>query len=384
MGDKKRFSKTMRIDLIPDVPVEPEAGAMQRVVVSALGSAPSDRPVPGGEGQSPYRQLLERLYDGAVVTDLGGTIVDVNVRAAEFLGCDPGELHGVSILEFLSGADEGLLETVSENLEAERFTLIQAYCQRRDGTFFPSEISVSRLQLDQPLLCFFLRDITLRRQAEEMLLTEHNALQNAGTGIAVADIDARLEYVNPVAALMWGYDGPDEMVGMDVRELLVDQALAGEMTRRVIDERGAWAGDGEAAAKGGKAFAVQIAVACNRNSDGEVVGMVFSFVNVSDRKRAEAAEREAERQRVMLESLGAACHHLSQPATVLSSNLGILKSRLHGESDPLGELVQASIEAVHRLGEILHRLHAVTEYKTTSYLSRSESEGSDEHRILDI
>jgi DNA-binding response OmpR family regulator len=37
---------------------------------------------------------------------------------------------------------------------------------------------------------------------------------------------------------------------------------------------------------------------------------------------------QAERQRVMIESLGAACHHLSQPMTSVMGNLGLLQESL--------------------------------------------------------
>ena len=86
----------------------------------------------------------------------------------------------------ISGADQSLIDTLCENLENERFTLIQAYCVRKDGSFFPSEIAVNKLHLESKHLCFFLRDITVRRQAEEMLRTEHNAIQNSGSLLKIA------------------------------------------------------------------------------------------------------------------------------------------------------------------------------------------------------
>ena len=133
----------------------------------------------------------------------------------------------------------------------------------------------------------------------------------------------------------------------------------------------------------GSDFDVQVSAACSRNSDGDLVGLVFSFVDISDRKRAEDAERESEQRRVMLESLGAACHHLGQPATVLLANLGVLRSHFADADDSLMELIQGSLDAVDRLGKILHKLNAVNEYKTTQYLDDGNGTGS-QSRILDI
>ena len=86
----------------------------------------------------------------------------------------------------------------------------------------------------------------------------------------------------------------------------------------------------------------------------------------------------------MLESLGAACHHLGQPATVLLANLGIMEKRLTSQDQLVNDLVKSSIEAAETLGDILHRLNTVNEYKTTQYLERTEDEDSPDNRILDI
>jgi len=134
----------------------------------------------------------------------------------------------------------------------------------------------------------------------------------------------------------------------------------------------------------GEEFDVQVSAACNRNSDGEMIGIVFSFVDISDRKRAEEAQREAERHRVMLESLGAACHHLGQPATVLMANLELIRRRLAEAEPSVRQLVDASVESVQKLGEILQKLQAVNAYQTTQYVEGERPDGAYESRILKI
>ena len=146
----------------------------------------------------------------------------------------------------------------------------------------------------------------------------------------------------------------------------------------------AWMGEVSARKDDGSEFSVQVAAVCNRNSDGEPVGLVLSFVDISDRKRAETAEREADKQRVMLESLGAACHHLGQPATVLLANLGVVQKKM-AETDPaMLDLVTSSIQAAKSLGSILHKLNAVREYQTMQYLRAPEGSDMEENRILKI
>jgi PAS domain S-box-containing protein len=385
MSDRRQFSKTMRIDLIPDVPNEP-VRAKKRVVIARSGHHATERhPVPAEAGtDTRYQELLQSVYDAAIITDLSGAVVDSNVRATEFLYYTREQLCEMTIGQIISGADGALIGQICQNLENERFTLIQAYCMRQDETFFPSEIAVNKLQLGTAHLCFFLRDITERKQAEEMLLTEHNAIQNADSGIAVADLDARLEYVNPTVARLWKHASPEALIGTSIVDLVADPAEAEKMIEAIRQSDGAWTGYVTGRCTDGAEVDLQVAAAWNRNSDGERVGTVFSFMDISDRRRAEAAEREAERRRVMLESLGAACHHLGQPATILLANLSVIRAGLETADSELKGVVQSSLEAGERLGKILHKLNAVNEYRTMQYLDGPEGSEAAKSRILDI
>ena len=383
---KQQLTKTMRIDLIPKVPSEPVAAKKKRVVIATAArkySRPQADTVKSA-GDSRYEELFQSVYDAALITDLSGRIVDVNVRAVDFLLYERNELCDLTVFDVISGADKSLIRMLNENLEKERFTLIQAYCIRRNGSFFPSEIAVNKLRLRGMHLCFFVRDITLRKQAEEMLMTEHNAIQNSRNGIAIADLNAKIEYVNPSVKRMWGYKRSDELLGRDVRNLFSDRVAVDEMFSLLARDGETWTGEIRAKKKDNGECDVQISGACNRNSDGEPVGVVLSFVDISDRKRAVEAEKEAERQRVMLESLGAACHHLGQPATVLLTNLSIMQRRLDPADEKVGELIGTSIRAAKTLGEILHKLNKVDEYKTAQYLAKSDGEGCSDTRILEI
>jgi len=382
--DREKLAQTMRIDLIPDVPEKPHVGKKRRMVITSPTRMRRTKAQTAQlSSDSRYNELLQSIYDAALICDLKGNIVDANARAIEFLLYKRAELTGMTVFSIISGADESLIRTLCDNLEDERYTLIQAFCRRKNETLFPSEIAVNRLNLGEPHLGFFLRDITWRRQAEAMLRTEHNAIQNAYNGIAVADIEAKLEYVNPAVARMWGFETPEKLLGMDVRDLLCDVDKSSEMIGTVMGDGEDWTGELLASARDGREFDVAVSAVCNRNSDGDIVGVVFSMADISDRKAAESAQRENEKHRVMLESLGAACHHLGQPATVLLANLGIIQKKLSSGDEVVPKLVDSSIDAVKTLGKILRKLNAVNEYKTTHYLGDDDG-GGEQSRILEI
>ena len=373
----------MRIDLIPEVPAEPVEGQRKRVRVSA-SSRDKRSKAAAGQG-SPFQALLQSIYDAAVITDIEGRILDSNLRAVEFLQFSPESLCRMTIFDIISGAGASLLETVRGNLENERFTLIQAYCVRMDKSFFPAEIAVNKLSMQKRTkLCFFIRDITVRKQAEDMLRTEHNAIQNSGGGIAVADLKGRLEYVNPAAARMWGAADPDALLGKGVLELFTKGDEQAARLATVLEKEEYWSAETTALRADGDTFDVQVSAARNRNGDGELVGAVLSFVDISDRKLAEKALHEGEKQRVMLESLGAACHHLSQPATIVLGNMGLLSKRVNEENAEARRLVSDSAAAAEELGDVLRKLIRVNEYRTETYLEGERGASAPESRILEI
>lgn len=92
---------------------------------------------------------------------------------------------------------------------------------------------------------------------------------------------------------------------------------------------------------------------------------------------------QAEQQRVMVETLGAACHHLGQPATVIRVYLEMMQKK---ESSPeMQRMIGECQEAAESVAGILHRLQGVGKYQTEPYLpSRPADESGREDRILKI
>ncbi len=86
---------------------------------------------------------------------------------------------------------------------------------------------------------------------------------------------------------------------------------------------------------------------------------------------------EAERQRVMIESLGAACHHIGQPATVISSYLQLMKEKETDEE--ILQMIATCMEASDSMANILQQLTQVSQYRTSPYLPGDESSSSANH-----
>jgi PAS domain S-box-containing protein len=119
---------------------------------------------------SSYERLLQSIYDAVLITDLEGMVLECNHRAVEFLRYSHDELLCLSITKIICGVDEPVLAAIRKNLLEHRYTLIEGTCRRKNVSTFPSEIAVNRLDLGTSgRLCFFIRDISVRKRAQDAL-----------------------------------------------------------------------------------------------------------------------------------------------------------------------------------------------------------------------
>lgn len=217
MNDPKAKSRTMRIDLIPEAmggaPLE--AQPRQTVVMARSPGMGGSVPIRSA-GQQSYQELFQSVYDSGIITDLRGRIRDVNWRAVEFFGYTTEVFRQMTLFNVVCGANEEMLRSLFENLQKERFTLILACCETAAKEQVVCEIAVSQMRLSTPHLCFFVRDVSKRYAAEQMLRTEHAAIQNSGESIVVVDVENLVDYANPATLRLWDYAPDADMHGVPI------------------------------------------------------------------------------------------------------------------------------------------------------------------------
>lgn len=365
------FSRTTRIDLTGRPAHGGESAPATRAAAAAADVLHGTDDV-----------LFQRLYDAALVTDEQGRVVRANPRAFEQLGYSTDEFAQHAISRFLPGVDRELLGRLRPTLEQGNFALIQGYARRKDGHLFPIEVSVLALDDGMSRLCFCLRDITLRKEAEDQLRTGFAALQNSSAGVLVLDPEGAIVYANPAAARLWAAAAPEAMARTVFAGWFEDAQAANDLLNR-LDREAEWTGDLTARRADGSVFTVFVAAAPNRDADNARIGTVVSLMDVTAERQAEQALRDAERHRAMLASLSAACHHLAQPATVIVGNLALLQGEPALAEGDRAPVLHGCRAAAEELLQLIHRLNSVATYRTTPYLP-STAAAPDPDVILDI
>jgi len=88
-------------------------------------------------------------------------------------------------------------------------------------------------------------------------------------------------------------------------------------------------------------------------------------------ERQQHALLDAERHRAMIQTLGAACHHIGQPATVLQIRLEFLK-KLSANEEELEEIDEC-VTAIQTISDVLQQLRQVSEFRTVPYVQTEDN-----------
>ena len=92
-------------------------------------------------------------------------------------------------------------------------------------------------------------------------------------------------------------------------------------------------------------------------------------------RRLRIAETQAERAKVVMDSLAGFCHALGQPATVLLSSIELLK--MDGIDDTTKrQVVDMCYDAVMEIKSLLAEMKQRREYVAEAYLSGNDSAGN--------
>jgi PAS domain S-box-containing protein len=186
------------------------------------------------------------------------------------------------------------------------------------------------------------RDITERKRVEDELRVKEFAVTSAASGIAIADLDGHVTYLNLACLSMWNYE-EGEVLGKHVSFFFDDKSEAGVGLKAVLEE-GAWQGELKARRSDGSMFDVQVLANLVTDADGEPFCSMASFVDITERKKLEQLKDEF---------IGLVSHELRTPLTVINGCLSTVLTEW--DRLPSGEAQELLRDAVLE-GETLSHL----------------------------
>lgn len=164
------------------------------------------------------------------------------------------------------------------------FTIEKRYIQK-NGTIVWAYLTVSPLWRDgenPDYVLGVIRDITVRKQAEERLIFAQKVFDNSIEGIVVTDAAGIILQVNAAFSTITGY-GAAEAIGQNTRILKSDKHLPSfyeEMWRKITTE-GYWAGETWNRRKNGEAYPEWLTISAVKNDKGRITNFVSIFHDLS-------------------------------------------------------------------------------------------------------
>ena len=193
-------------------------------------------------------------------------------------------------------------------------------------------------------------DLTQIKEAEKALQIKDRAIESSINALAMADLEGRLTYANPAFLELWGYDDKQEVLGKPAVEFWHVEEDAAEIVEALYRE-GRWSGELSAKSKQGDLFDVQLLANMVVDESGNPLCMMASFVDVTQRKRAEEKLRHLQKAESLARMAGAIAHHYNNLMTVVSGNLEIAMEDVPADANLLRNLSHA-MDASRRASDL--------------------------------
>jgi two-component system cell cycle sensor histidine kinase/response regulator CckA len=252
------------------------------------------------DGDARYRALLNTSLDSIIWTDGRGRIQEFNAAAERTFRISREAVLGKDLSETILPA------ALRPHLSSELFTSVASSGIElmgtrletkvmRGGEEFPAELTVAGAVIDgDPTFIVYVRDLTARLLAEEMLVQLAAIVESSQDAIVGTDLKHHINSWNKGAELMYGYSAK-EVVGKNISLLTPPDRL--EETARIRNELSA--GDAirsfETArvTKDGRRLNVSLSISPVFDSDGIAVGFSAIGRDITAYKQTQEALRKA-------------------------------------------------------------------------------------------
>ncbi|MHA1266261.1 MAG: PAS domain S-box protein [Candidatus Helarchaeota archaeon] len=246
------------------------------------------------KSQKNLQTLYNSINDFIFVLDEEGHILHFNFVVPTHLGYAQDELLGQHIASIHPpNRKQEVLDTLSKFKKGE-LDRCSIPLLTRDNTLIPVETRLSRgyWNYSKVIICIA-RDITDRIKVEKQVTLRTGAMDSAVSGISMADLNGTLTYVNKALVKMWGYDDEKEMIGKNVTNFWKDREIAEKITTGLINRK-IWQGEGKGKRKDGTLFDVFVLTSIIEDKNGDPIGMMGSFIDITEQKQKELELKESE------------------------------------------------------------------------------------------
>ena len=181
------------------------------------------------DSERKFRNFFEHAGEGIFLSDESSTILEANPAAARLLGyTDVSKIIGLNARHLIHPDDlkQAALITVVDMARRGGVANLERRYRRSDGSYLPVSVTISQIR-ETGLQHIIFRDITRQKKAEAALLKANQEFEiifdNSQVGIMFLKGGRFFSRGNRRLAELLGYASPDDMIGMNMRELHIDE-----------------------------------------------------------------------------------------------------------------------------------------------------------------
>ena len=290
-----------------------------------------------------FRKILNTVPACVFIKDREGKYILANDYLGSLFGFAPDEITGKAdrdlIADRLKGEEEttGYLADDRKILDgtSDSITRKEKYTNREGKIryFQTTKVPISVNEERDSVLGVGM-DITDLHDLSESLRIRDIAMKTSLNGIAMADFDGRLTYVNDTFLKLWGYDRKEEALGRYAYEFWADKNEANKVTE-AVKSAGQWTGELEAKRKDGSTFYAHLMTNIIKDTDGVPLCLSASFTDISERLDIEKTARASkEKLDCILETIPYGVQELDLSGKIIYANQAY--HRIYGyENDEL-------------------------------------------------
>ncbi len=330
-----------------------------------------------------FQAVLDAAVDAVVLFDHEGRIELLNHAGERMFGYNEEDVVGLKVNILLPEPYRSQHDHyLRQYIEAGEPRIVgigrELLAKRRDGSEFAAELAIGRVQgTKPPRFVGFIRDITVRRNAEEALRRSEAQLtiaqEIANLGNYVVHFDGKFEdYWSPHLYRVLGRRYGERYIG--VYEYLEPMIHPADRTRwlQMRDELAAGARSADIEYRiihpDGTMRYVHHIAQTTRTADGKALRQVGTLHDITDRRRAEDEARQMQdriahygRISTMGEMAAGIAHEVNQPLTAIATYAQACQ-RLIASGNVDQEDIRAALEQIGaqalRAGEVIRRLRS--------------------------
>ena len=213
----------------------------------------------------------------------------VNRGARNNLGYSMEELRGLTPVdikpEFTHESFSRLLEPLVRG--DDDLLVFETVHERQNGSRYNVDVHLQKTSYQgRAAFVAIIVDITEKKRVESDLRQRDQAVATGATAMVFADLEGNITYVNRAFLDMWGFEHEDEVLGRSNAELSSSPEDIREVMQGLRDQ-GEWVGERLAKRKDGSLFEIKLSASVVTDDGGNPISTMASFVDISDRVRAE-------------------------------------------------------------------------------------------------